>query len=178
MALLARVPRLALASGIASFAAVAAVVVIFATAGAAPAYALTRNANGTYTITINDITTGVPALNAKLKQLGIDTTAVPVTTTCTAPSDGVPLIGGSSSLTERMKASLSPANSTNGSEGVVTLDQANIPAGSHGVIAAYQAPSGQIDLTVATTTGSIPSCLNASDVSTASLSNPTTYNQR
>ena len=170
-------PRLALASGIASLAAVTAVVAVFATTGTPPAYALNQNVNGTYTITINDITTGVPALNAKLKQLGIDTTAVPVTTTCTAPSDGVPLIGGSSSLTKRIQASLSPANSTNGSEGLVTLDQANIPAGSHGVIAAYQSPSGQIDLTIATTSGSIPSCLNASDVSTASPSNPTTYNQ-
>ncbi len=177
MALLARAPRLALASGIASLAAVAAVVAVFATTGTPPAYAVTQNANGTYTITINDITTGVPALNAKLKQLGIDATAVPVTTTCTASSDGVPLIAGSSSLTERIQARLSPANATAGSEGVVTLDQANIPAGSQGVIAAYRSPSGQIDLTIATTSGSVPSCLNANDISTASATNPITYKQ-
>lgn len=162
LAMLARAPRLALASGVAGLAAAASVAAVFATAGTPAAYALTANANGSYTITITDIATGVPALNAKLKQLGIDTTAVPVTTTCTAPSDGVPLLGGWSSSTLSQ---------------TITVDQANIPAGSHGVIAAYRSPSGQIDLTIGTTSGSIPSCLNASDVSTASASSPKTYSQ-
>lgn len=162
LATLARAPRLALASSVAGLAAAAAVVAVFAASAAPPAYALTQNANGTYTITINDIATGVPALNAKLKQLGIDTTAVPVTTTCTAPDGGLPLVGGWSSPTMSQ---------------TITLDQANIPAGYRGVIAAYQSPSGQVDLTIATTSGSIPSCLNANDISTASTSNPTT-NQR
>jgi hypothetical protein len=155
LAMLARVPRLALASGLASLAAAVAVVVVFATAGTPPAYALTQNSNGTYSITINDVTTGVPALNAKLKQLGIDAVAVPVTNTCTAPP---------SSLTERIETQLSPALTTAGSGGLINLDQANIPAGTEGVIAAYQSPSGQVNLTFSTTTGSIPSCLNTSDV--------------
>jgi hypothetical protein len=154
-ATLAQAPRLALASGVAGLAAVACVVVVFATFGTRPAYALNQNANGTYTITINDVTTGVPALNAKLKQLGIDATAVAVTSTCTAPP---------SSLTERMEAQLSPALTTAGSGGLIDLNQANIPAGTEGVIAAYQSPSGQINLTFWTASGSVPSCLNTSDV--------------
>ncbi len=157
-ALLTRAPRLALASGLASLATVTAVVAVFASTGTPPAYALTQNANGTYTVTINDITTGVPALNAKLKQLEIDAIAVPVTSACTVPP---------SSLTERMEAQLSPALSTDGSGGLINLGQANIPAGTEGVIAAYQSPSGQINLTFSTTTGSIPSCLNTSDVVSA-----------
>ena len=163
---LTRVPRLVLASGVVSLAAVACVVVIFATAGAPRAYALAQNANGTYTITINDIATGVPALNVKLKQLGIDATAVPVTAACTAPgpNDGVPKGGGSPSLTMKMRETLSPALARDGSGGVTTLDQADIPSGSEGVIAAYQSPSGQINLAFSTTTGCVPSCLNTSDV--------------
>jgi hypothetical protein len=35
-----------------------------------PAYALTRHANGSITITINDLATGIPALNARMKALG------------------------------------------------------------------------------------------------------------
>jgi hypothetical protein len=164
-ATLARAWRVALAGGAASLAAAACVVAIFATSGTLQAYAVTRNTNGTYTIMINKIATGVPALNAKLKQLGIDATAVPVTTTCTAPSDGVPpLIGGSSSLTRRPNMALSPAKVTAGSARVVNLDEASIPSGSRGVIAAYQSPSGQIDLSISTTTGRIPSCLNPSDM--------------
>jgi hypothetical protein len=136
------VPRVALAG--AGVAAAVAAVVGFATAGAPPAYALTANGNGTYTLTINDIATGIPALNAKLRQLGIDSTAVPVTATCAAPDDGVGLLGGW------------PASTVNQT---ITLDQADIPAGSRGVIAVYRSPSGGVDLTIATTSGRIPACL-------------------
>jgi hypothetical protein len=87
----------------------------------------------------------------------IDTTDVPVSTACTAPNDGVPLVGGWQAST---------LNQT------ITLDQANIPAGSHGVIAVYRSPSGGIDLTIATTTGSIPSCLNANDAGHVVSTNP------
>jgi len=170
LAMLARAPRLALASCLASVVAVVAVVAVFATTGTPPAYALTQNANGTYTVTISDIATGVPALNAKLQQLGIDATAVPVTATCSAPIQ----IGGPGAMTERMEEALAPANNTSGSEGLFNLDPASIPSGSEGVIAAYQAPSGQIGLTFWTTSGSPPSCLNARTVVPPS---PTPNNQ-
>lgn len=159
-ATLARAPRIAIAGGVASLAVMASVVGVFATAGTPPAYALTQNANGTYTITINDIATGVPALNVELEQLGIDAVAVPVTSTCSAPIQ----IGGPGALTERIETTLAPANITSGSEGLLNLTPANIPSGSEGVIAAYQSPSGQIDLTFWTTSGSTPSCLNTRGV--------------
>ena len=52
------------------------------------------------------------------------------------------------------------------------IDQANIPAGSRGLIAVYRSPSGGIDLTIATTAGSIPSCLNANDAGHVVTTNP------
>lgn len=155
-ATLARAPRRVLAGGIASVAAVAALVAVFAAAGTQPAYALTQNANGTYTITINDIGTGVPALNSKLKQLGIDATALPVTATCSAPLQ----IGGPGAMVERVQEALSPTMVTSGADGLLNLTPANIPAGSEGVIAAYQSPSGRITLIFWTTSGSPPPCLN------------------
>ena len=129
----------------------AAVVAITTATSAPPAYALTPTGNGTYTLRINDIATAIPALNAKLKQLDINVTVIPVTTTCTAPNDGVPLVGGW------------PASTLNET---IMLDQANIPAGSQGVLAVYQSPSGGVDLDLGSVTGSdpLPPCLNASDV--------------
>lgn len=170
-ATLMRSPRLAIAGALASLAAVASVVVVLATAGAPPAYALTPNANGSYTITITDIATGLPALNIKLKQLGIDATAVPVTATCSAPIQ----IGGPGALTERIEAALSPTDVRSGPGGLLDLTPATIPAGSEGVIAAYQSPSGQINLILWTTTGSPPSCLNTRAVAPPSSA---TGNQR
>lgn len=154
-----RTPRFALA-GVGAGLAAAAAVTVFGAAGTQPAYALTQNSNGTYTATINNIATGVPALNAKLKQLGINITAIPVSTTCTAPNDGFQLTSGESSPPSPAPG---PGRTVSMSE-TVTLDQANIPAGSTGVIVAYQAPSGQIDVAMGTTTGSIPSCLNPRDL--------------
>lgn len=138
------------ATGVAAIAA-AAVLVMSATTNTPPAYALTAHANGTYTLTINDIATAIPALNAKLKQLGINMTAIPVRTTCTAPSDGVPLVGGW------------PASTLNET---ITIDQANAPANSRGVLAVYQTPSGGVDLDVGSVDGSgpLPPCLNPNDV--------------
>ena len=156
---LARAPRLALSGGIASLATVLCLVVMFATAATPPAYALTHHANGTYTITINDIASGVPGLNARLKQVGIDAVAVPVTRTCTAAP---------ASLTGRVRTQLAPALTKGGSGGVINLDRADIPTGTEGVIAAYESPSGQVDLTFSTTTGRVPSCLNTNDVTPAS----------
>lgn len=148
---IARLPRVAMAGASAGVAAAVVAVLLFATAGASPAYALTANGNGTYTLTINHIAAAIPALNAKLKQLGINTTVIPVTTTCTAPNDGVPLVGGW------------PASTLNET---ITLDQANSPAGSQGVLAVYQSPSGGVDLSLGSVTGSgpLPPCLNPNDV--------------
>jgi hypothetical protein len=141
---LARAPRVALA-GAGGLVVVIVALAFVSISAAPPAYALTSQGNGTYTITINSLSSGIASLNAKLRQLGINTVAVPVSTSCTAPSDGVSLVGGW------------PASTTNES---VTLDQADIPAGAQGVVAAYQSSAGGIDLTLATTSGAVPTCLN------------------
>ena len=60
----------------------AAVVAFAATGGATPAYAMTQNADGSYTFTINDLATAVPQLNAKFRQLGIPETVIPIEANC------------------------------------------------------------------------------------------------
>jgi hypothetical protein len=72
-------------------------------------------------------------------------------------NDGVGLVGGW------------PASTVNQT---ITLDQAHIPAGPRGVIAVYRSPSGGVDLTIATTSGSIPACLNANDAGHIVTTNP------
>jgi hypothetical protein len=47
-----------------------------------PAYAITRNHDGSFTVTLNDLTHGIPALNAKLNQLRIPETVIPIRTDC------------------------------------------------------------------------------------------------
>ena len=102
--------------GLAAIAATATLVVS-ATSAAPPAYALTRNANGTYTLTINDALTAIPRVNARLEALGIDSRLIPVTPDCTAPNTaGLPLFDyGDADMSQTM-----------------TIDSANIPSGSVG----------------------------------------------
>lgn len=47
------------------------VLIVSAATSTPPAYALTRHADGTATVTLNDLTRGIPALNARLANLGI-----------------------------------------------------------------------------------------------------------
>ena len=85
-----RAPRRLLVGGGATATAAiaaAAVVAFSATGGATPAYAMTQNADGSYTFTINDLATALPELNAKFKQLGIDETVVAATTSCPATTN-------------------------------------------------------------------------------------------
>lgn len=64
--------------------AIAVLVILSANAGASPAYALTRHGDGTITVTLNNLSRGVPKLNARFRQLGIDETAIPVKAGCRA----------------------------------------------------------------------------------------------
>lgn len=84
-----RTPRRLVVGGgaTATAALTAAAVIALSAGGAAPAYAMTQNADGSYTFTINDLATAAPELNAKFKQLGIDETVVPATASCPATTD-------------------------------------------------------------------------------------------
>lgn len=119
----------------------AAVLLFGGTAGAPPAYALTPNGDSTYTVSLNDIATGIPALNARFRQLDIDETAVPIETGCTAGSDLPVQAAGPGSMSE-----------------TVTVGNQWIAPGQHGFLAAEQMPDGQILIAMGTTGGPIPAC--------------------
>ena len=129
-------------------AAVTATVVLVATAGPTTpkAYALTSNGGGSYTLTINDIATAVPQLNAAFAREGIHAKAIPVTADCT-PEKGtfIPPL-------------MSPDDSTPGNE-TITLNNANVQPGWTTYIAAEQTPAG-IRLTLGSTAAPLPSCLS------------------
>ncbi len=119
---------------------------VSATSAAPPAYALTRNANGTYTLTINDALTAIPRVNARLEALGIDSRLIPVTPDCTAPNTaGLPLFDyGDGDMSQTM-----------------TIDSANIPSGSVGYIAVDEVSAGDVEMAVGTTDRPLPACLNS-----------------
>jgi hypothetical protein len=141
------------ATGVAAVAA-AVVLILSATTNTPPAYALTSHANGTYTLTLNNLSTGIPAINAKLTQLGIPDTVVPVQAGCTAT------MGGPTTSTPVPKNSTIPTGTlpTESGSQTITLTANPLPAGSHGFIAAQQQPGGQVILAEGTTSEPIPSC--------------------
>lgn len=132
-------------------AAVAAAVVLVTTAGptTSKAYALTPDGNGSYTLTINDIATAVPQLNAAFARLGIRAKAIPVTANCT-PQKGT--------FTPPLP---SPDTDAKPDESI-TLSNAHIPAGWTNYIAAEQTPTG-IRLSLGSTPAPLPTCLSTSE---------------
>ncbi|MDQ6779097.1 MAG: hypothetical protein M3071_23385 [Actinomycetota bacterium] len=141
-----RRPRpLAASAGAAVLAvAIAAVVLVAsATSNAPPAYAFTQNADGTVTVSLTDLATGIPALNARFAQLGIRETVVPIEAGCTAATFE-PVSAGQASMSQTM-----------------TVSNVGIPAGDQGFLAARQMPNGQVLLAQGTTAQPIPSCFPA-----------------
>jgi hypothetical protein len=63
-------------------AAAAVVLLVSVTAGTPPAYALTQNPDGSITVTINDLQTAIPQLNARFTAMGVDETVIPITQGC------------------------------------------------------------------------------------------------
>jgi hypothetical protein len=126
-------------------AAVGVTLVFGASTSTPPAYALTQSPNGTITVTLNNISTGVPAVNADFAKLGIRMRAVPIEAGCTTPPtfgydgpDNAPGLDGTSTT--------------------FTFSESQIPAGYTGFIAARDV-SGQVQLSQgAMVNGTIPSC--------------------
>ncbi len=137
-----RTLRLAAASATA-LAVLAAVVVLVigATTGATPAYALTQNADGSITISLNNLTTGVPQLNARFRQMGIHYTVIRVTPNC--PLSTPVLSVGPGSLSE-----------------TITISNPEEPAGVDGYLAAEQLPDGAIGLGAGGMKAPLPSCFS------------------
>jgi hypothetical protein len=129
-------------------AAAATALVIVGTTSAPPAYAVTEAPDGTVTITLNDVVTGIPGVNARLQQLGIRAMVVPVQSTCTqdvipgssAPSYGFFVVGSSSA------------------QNTWTIRDSDIPPGQNELIAARQSPDGNVGLAIAQMSPPLPTC--------------------
>lgn len=139
-----------IATPIAAATAAAAVILVTTAGPATPkAYALTSNGDGSYTLTINDIATAVPQLNAAFARLGIHAKAIPVTSDCT-PQKGT--------FTPPL---MSPDEKARPDESI-TLSNAHLPAGWTTYIAAEQTPTG-IRLSVGSTAAPLPSCMSSNE---------------
>ena len=125
----------------------AAVIAIGAATSAAPAYAMTQNADGSITITIDELSTAIPELNAKFAQLGIEETVVPVTTDCTSSAPPLPTPG-------------SP-NATTSETLTFTPGRKLLPDGYTGILSARQLPNGQVMLNIGAMKPPVPSCFSA-----------------
>jgi hypothetical protein len=141
--------------------ALATVLTLDATTGATPAYALTNN-NGSVTISLNNLTTGIPQLNARLHQMGINETVIPVTTSC--PTTTPALDPGPGNL----------------SETITIGTQNDEPAGVDGYLAAEQLPNGQIGLAIGGMKAPLPTCFSPQTMTVqpeSTGSNPGAANQ-
>lgn len=148
-----RAPRLrrpALLTGSALGIAGLATAGVFALTSTSPAFAVTKNPDGTVAITLSDIS-DLPALNQKLAQDGVSVTAVPISTSCSATG----AINNPSG--EGMPSTQASQETTN----LVTIDPSQIPSGDIGVLGASQTASGQVTLLFGDTTPPAPSCLNS-----------------
>ena len=134
--------------------AAAAVLVVSATTGVSPAYALTNNADGSITISLNNLITGIPQLNARLQQMGINYTVIPVTQNC---STSTPVLGAApGSLSE-----------------TITIGTQNMePPGVDGYLAAKQLPNGQIGLGIGGMKAPLPTCFSPTLMKTQPSSTP------
>lgn len=150
-----RTYRIAAASSAAlAVLAAAVVLVVGATTGAPPAYALTHDSDGSITISLRNVTTGIPQLNARLKQMGINYTVIPITQNC---SFSTPVISaGSGSLSE-----------------TITIGTKNSePPGVDGYLAAEQLPNGSIGLAIGGMKAPLPPCFSPSTMTVSPSSTP------
>jgi hypothetical protein len=139
-----RRPALITTTALATGGVVATVVLAFsASTSAPPAYAVTTNADGTVTVTLNDIS-AITGLNAELARDGVNARAIPMTASC--PSHA-PLV--------MMPAGTDPSTYT------MTIVPSMIPAGSTAVLAAGQTASGQVELLQGAARPPVPACVNS-----------------
>lgn len=130
-------------SGGIGVAAVAVAAVLLVSPTTQPAYALSQNADGSITVTIQDLETAVPALNARLAAIGADDRVVPVEANCPT---GNPTIGA------MMVYPQVTATQT------ITIGATSVEPGYTGVIAAEQLPSGEVAMAVESMKAPVPSC--------------------
>jgi hypothetical protein len=125
--------------------AAAAVVALNAATSAPPAYALTVHADGSVSVTINELSTAIPQLNAEFARRGINETVVPVIAGCPASREfrlqAYPSLHMSDTWT------FTPAYSVRA-------------PGWKGVVAAEQLPSGEVAVAQMVVQQPVPSCFS------------------
>lgn len=140
-----RRPALITGTALAAVVAAAAVIILTATTST-PAYAVTRNSDGTVTVTLGDVA-AITALNAELARDGIAAKAVPLTADC--PIHGFP---------NPMPAGTNPSTYT------ITIVPADIPAGYTAVLAVGENASGQLSLAQGAFPSPAPVCFNTTPI--------------
>jgi hypothetical protein len=123
---------------------------VFALTSASPAFAVTKNPDGTVNVTLTDLS-DLPALNQKLAQDGVPVTAVPISTSCSATG----------AITNPSGEGMPSTQASQDATDVVTIDPSQIPNGDIGVLGASQTASGQVTLVFGDTAPPAPSCLNS-----------------
>jgi hypothetical protein len=118
----------------------AAVVGIGAATSAAPAYAMTQNTDGSISVTVYELPTAIPELNAKFAEMGFPETIVPIESNCRASTEPVAAVGrlvplptavDDAQLTGEVTLVLSPPALSPGYTGVVAVEQ--LPDGGDAV---------------------------------------------
>jgi hypothetical protein len=132
---------------------VAAVLAISASTGAPPAYAMTQNADGSITVTINDLATAAPELNAKFASMGVQETVVPVEASCPNVSHFL-FAYPHATMTESI--TFIPGRKW-------------LAPGFTGVIAAEQLPNGEVAMMIGAIKPPVPSCYSSQAVTTRQI---------
>jgi hypothetical protein len=143
----ARRRPLLLGGGVAVLAGVAtaAVVALNAATSASPAYALTVRADGSVSITVHELASAIPQLNAEFARRGINETVVPVTAKCRPSREFRLQAYPTAHMTDTW--TFTPAYS------------ARTP-GWKGVLAAEQLPNGEVAVAQMVVPEPVPSCFS------------------
>jgi hypothetical protein len=123
-------PRLLAGTSVAVAVAVAALALVLSAASSPPAFAVSRNSDGTYTVTLQKLA-AIHGANQKLAALGIRARLVEVTQDCTVkalPPAAVAAMKVAQSMTGKAAPQVA----------VAKLDPRKIPAGKWQVIPAYR----------------------------------------
>ena len=130
----------------------ALVLTLGATTDAPPAYAIVRHADGSLTITLNDLTTGIPALNARFHALGIPENVIPIYAGCNSPDGSGNLVMHPDPLFE-IKGSITMTYTPRAAQ------QHPAPAGYQYVLAAKRLSNGIVLDFIGALKPPIPTCL-------------------
>jgi hypothetical protein len=137
---------------------VTAVALTLTVTGASPAFAVTRNADGTVTVTIRQIE-GVSGANAELARLGVRARAVTPDPGCT-----------SDPVRARVSAFAGGALRPGGGQDAVTISPGLIPVHETLVLVAEQISGGRTAMAAFMVVGSAPNCYDGKSWRIAAIS--------